>query len=179
MVTAGWAEVSVTMVAASCYGSPMDRQTRWVLLAYRLPREPSTPRIAMWRALRRLGVAQVVDGVVGLPLDAHTREHLEWLAEEVIEHGGEATIWLAEPGSTAQERVLARQMADVVTADYDRLIDAASAVVDEPDNVRRRTITRLRRELARIRSRDYFPSSAAERARAAIEALAGTLEVAS
>ena len=25
---------------------------RWVLLAYRLPREPSTPRIALWRKLR-------------------------------------------------------------------------------------------------------------------------------
>jgi hypothetical protein len=32
----------------------------WVLLAYRLPREPSTPRIALWRGLRRLGAAQIV-----------------------------------------------------------------------------------------------------------------------
>ena len=39
----------------------------WVLLSYRLPREPSTPRIAVWRKLRRLGVAQISDGLVALP----------------------------------------------------------------------------------------------------------------
>ena len=62
----------------------------WVLLAYRLPREPSTPRIALWRALRRLGAAQLTDGVVALPEDSRTREQIEWLADGVIEAGGEA-----------------------------------------------------------------------------------------
>jgi len=46
----------------------------WVLLAYRLPREPSTPRITLWRKLRRLGVVQVLDGLVALPADARTKE---------------------------------------------------------------------------------------------------------
>src|SRR6266496_4310557 len=68
----------------------VDHRTRWVLLAYRLPREPSTPRITLWRQLRRLGVAQIADGVVALPLDARTREQLEWLAEDVVDNGGEA-----------------------------------------------------------------------------------------
>ncbi len=31
----------------------------WLLLAYRMPREPSTPRIAVWRKLARLGVAKL------------------------------------------------------------------------------------------------------------------------
>ena len=39
----------------------------WVLLCYRLPREPSTPRITVWRKLKRLGVAQLSDGLVTLP----------------------------------------------------------------------------------------------------------------
>jgi len=29
----------------------MAEARRWVLLAYRMPREPSTPRIALWRRL--------------------------------------------------------------------------------------------------------------------------------
>lgn len=53
---------------------------QWVLLAYRLPREPSTPRIALWRALRRLGVGQLTDDLVALPADSRTREQFEWLA---------------------------------------------------------------------------------------------------
>ena len=63
-------------------------------MAYRLPREPSTPRIALWRKLRRLGVVQLVDGLVALPADARTKEQLEWLAEEVLDAGGEATVWV-------------------------------------------------------------------------------------
>lgn len=153
----------------------MDRRTPWVLLAYRLPREPSTPRITVWRQLRRLGVAQIADGVVALPLDARTRERLEWLAEEVVEGGGEATVWLGEPGSAAQERAIAGRMAAAVAADYARVIEDAAATRREPEAARRRTVARLRREVRRIGSRDYFPGPVAERARAAVEALGDTL----
>src|SRR5258708_14287477 len=69
----------------------------WVLLSYRLPREPSTPRISVWRKLKRLGIAQLSDGLVALPADARTREQLEWIADEVIEAGGSAAIWLGRP----------------------------------------------------------------------------------
>ena len=156
----------------------MYRQTRWVLLTYRLPREPSTPRISLWRQLRRLGVAQVADGVVALPMDARTREQLEWLAEEVVEAGGDATIWFAEPGSAAHERALAQQIADAVKSEYEAVIAEANATTTS-DAGRRRTLARLRRELRRIRSRDYFPSGIADRAVVAIERLTQRSEVAS
>src|SRR6266508_2329191 len=79
----------------------------WVLLAYRIPREPSTPRITVWRKLRRLGVVQLVDGLVALPADSRTREQLEWVADQVVEAGGEASIWLGQPGSAGQGRAQA------------------------------------------------------------------------
>src|SRR5207244_9544861 len=65
-----------------------SRRTSWVLLAYRLPRDPSTPRRALRRKLRRLGAVQVLDGLAALPLDARNREQLEWLAAAVVESGG-------------------------------------------------------------------------------------------
>src|SRR5207237_10590917 len=109
-----------------------SRRISWVLLAYRLPREPSTPRSALWRKLRRLGAAQVLDGLAALPLDARNREQIEWLAEEVVEAGGEATIWIGGLTSAAQERELATQMAAAVAADYQALIDEAAAARAEP-----------------------------------------------
>ena len=72
------------------------------MLVYRLPRTPSTPRITLWRKLRRLGVAQIMDGAVALPASADTREQLEWLAEDVVAADGEATIWLSEPATAAR-----------------------------------------------------------------------------
>lgn len=151
-------------------------RTSWVLLAYRLPREPSTPRSALWRKLRRLGAAQVLDGLAALPLDARNREQLEWLADEVVEAGGEATIWIGELGSGAQERELAARMADAVAADYRALIEQAAAAREEPAGQRRRSLKRLRRELRRIRARDYFPPSEREQALRALDEVAALVE---
>src|SRR5438876_10893625 len=116
----------------------------WVWLAYRLPREPSTPRIALWRKLRRLGAAQVLEGLAALPLDARNREQLEWLADEAVEAGGEATIWIGELGSAAQERELAARMATAVAVHYRALIEQASAAREQPAGQRQRTLKRLR-----------------------------------
>jgi hypothetical protein len=147
-----------------------------VLLAYRLPRDPSTPRSALWRKLRRLGAAQVLDGLAALPLDARNREQLEWLADEVVEARGEATIWVGELASAAQERELAARMAEAVAAEYRALIDDAAAARAERSGARRRTLGRLRRELRRIRARDYFPPPEREFAQQAVEELAALVE---
>ena len=147
-----------------------------MLLAYRLPREPSTPRSALWRKLRRLGAAQVLDGLAALPFDARNREQLEWLADEVVEARGEATIWIGELGSAAQERELAARMAAAVAADYRTLIEQAAAAREEPAGQRRRSLKRMRRELRRIRARDYFPPTEREQAMRALDEIAALVE---
>lgn len=143
-----------------------------MLLAYRVPREPSTPRIAVWRGLRRLGVAQLGDGLVALPLDARTKEQLEWIGDQVIEAGGSAMVWVGRPGSRRSERDLATGMADAIAAEYREVIAAAARAAGEAPTVRRRALARLRRELRRISQRDYFPPSERQMAKAAVEALA-------
>jgi hypothetical protein len=150
-------------------------RVEWVLLAYRLPREPSAPRVTVWRKLRRLGVAQVVDGLVALPADARTREQLEWLADEVVEAGGEAWVWLGRLGSAGQERALAGRMVEAVAADYAAVIADAAANEDESQVVRRRVVARLQRELQRIGRRDFFPPAQREQARAAVDRLAASV----
>jgi hypothetical protein len=141
---------------------------RWVLLAYRIPREPSTPRISVWRKLRKLGVGHLVDGLVALPLDARNQERLGWIADEVLEAGGQASVWVARATTAAQERDLVRQMADAVAAEYRALTGAARDAAALPGPQRRRTLARLRREAQRIRGRDYFPVAEADAARAAL-----------
>lgn len=118
----------------------------------------------------------MLDGLAALPLDARNREQLEWLAEEVVDAGGEATIWVGELTSAAQERELATRMAEAVAAEYRALIDDATAARAERSGSRRRTLGRLRRELRRIRARDYFPPTERELAQQAVEELAGLVE---
>jgi len=149
----------------------------WVLLAYRLPREPSTPRIALWRKLRRLGAVQLVDGLVALPATGRAREQLDWLADEVVEAGGEAWVWVAAAGSQGQERALLGRIAAAVAEEYEAVRAQAQAAV-EGDGGTRRLVGRLRRELHRIEARDHAPSQARERARRAVQELAAMLDVA-
>jgi hypothetical protein len=151
---------------------------QWVLLAYRLPREPSTPRITVWRQLRRLGVTQISDGLVAVPLDARTREQLDWLAGEIVDQGGGATVWLGQPGTGAHERALIARMKMVVDREYEAIAQEAKEAASDSASSRR-TLARLRRELRRIGLRDYFPGHTRKKAEAAVERLGRRLETAS
>ena len=153
----------------------MTRPGDWVLLAYRLPREPSAPRLAVWRKLKRLGAAQLLDGLVALPLDSRNREQLEWIADQVLEGDGEASIWTATPAALADERALAASMQEAIAEQYRSVTEEADATVRGEGS--RRTLARLRRELARIERRDYFPPPERERARAAVDGLAAAIEL--
>lgn len=144
----------------------------WVLLSYRLPREPSAPRVALWRRLRRLGVAQISDGLVALPADARTREQLEWTADDVVERGGAASVWLARPASAAQERELATTMATDRAAEYLELEAAAHQALTEPPAEQRKALVKLRRTLRDVTRRDFFPPDERERTLAALRRLA-------
>ncbi len=164
----------------------MERPS-WVLLVYRIPREPSRHRVAVWRKLQDLGALYLQDGVVALPEDAVTREQLEWLQLRVREAGGEATLWEARPGTVAEEAELVR------TFRFSRE-EAYRAIVAEAERVRRKAqmgggalleqLGKLEREFRAERRRDYFRSplrteaATALRAarRAALRAATGTAE---
>jgi hypothetical protein len=145
---------------------------QWVLLSYRMPREPSTPRISVWRKLKRLGAGQISDGLVALPADARTREQLEWIAEEVTEASGSASLWIAQPATVSAERGLATAMARARAAEYAAItaeaVAAARATIVERQSLARR----LRAELRRIHRRDYFPPVERDQADAAVAGLA-------
>ena len=160
---------------------------RWVLLVYRLPREPSRHRVAVWRKLRDLGAIYLKDGVAALPEDAVTREQLEWLQLRVREAGGEATLWEAKPGTVAEE-------AELVEAFRSSREEAYRAIVAEAERVRRKAqmggvetlleqLGKLEREFRAERRRDYFRSplrveaaAALRAARRAVRSATGTAE---
>jgi hypothetical protein len=152
------------------------RKTRWLILIYQLPREPSRHRVAVWRKLKALGALYLQDGAAALPEDAVTREQLEWLQLRVKEAGGEATLWEALPNTVAEGRSLVEEFRASRKAAYKDLISAA-------DHLRRKAelgadgaplleeLGKMEREFRAERRRDYFRSplrsEAAEALRAA------------
>src|SRR4051812_49034311 len=165
------AEVVLATVVTQFCGSVMVG-LEWVLLAYRMPREPSAPRVTVWRKLRRLGAVQLVDGLVALPANAETVEAFDWLADEAIEAGGEAWTWRAA-GSKRQDKALRQQLKDAVTEEYTALSTEAKRALDGPQ---RRTVERLRRTLRDIERRDYVAPKERDDARRAVQRVADAMD---
>ena len=142
-------------------------------MVYRIPREPSRPRVAVWRKLRDLGALYLQDGVAALPEDAMTREQLEWLQLRVREAGGEATLWEAKPGTVAEE-------GELVEAFRSSREEAYRSIIAEAERLRRKAqmggggllekLGKLEREFRAERRRDYFRSPLRTEAAASLRA---------
>jgi hypothetical protein len=155
--------------------SDMEQRTRWLILVYQLPREPSRHRVAVWRKLKTLGALYLQDGAVALPEDAVTREQLEWLQLRVREVGGEASLWEARPATLAEEKAL-------VEAFRSSREEAYVSIISETERVRRKAemgggnrvlgeeLKKLEREFRAERRRDYFRSPLRREAAAALKA---------
>jgi hypothetical protein len=85
----------------------------WLLLTYKVPPEPATKRIALWRRLKGMGAIYLQNGVCLLPkTDDHVRR-LKMLENDVSGMGGESVILETVALDRAQEeKVVARFKAD-------------------------------------------------------------------
>jgi len=139
----------------------MEKRTRWLILIYQLPREPSRHRVAVWRKLRDLGALYLQDGVTALPEDAVTREQLEWLQLRVREAGGEATLWEAKPGTVAEEAELVEAFRSSREKTYRDIIARAERLRRKAQmggGALSERLGKLEREFRAERRRDYFRS---------------------
>ena len=155
--------------------SSKRQTTEWAFLLHRLPREPSAPRIALWRSLRRLGAVLLSDGLVALPASARTVEHLEWLAASIEEQGGSASVWQARPTASHNGERLVGQSLMAVEDEYLGVIRQVEAAQTADRADANKAVRRLRGELRRVATRDFFGAPSAGRAREAVERLAKQL----
>lgn len=65
----------------------------WLVFSYSLPSKgQSSPRVTLWRRLRRLGAILIKTGVYVLPAQEECIEGFQWLAQEVQQALGEALV---------------------------------------------------------------------------------------
>jgi len=80
-----------------------------VLLAYKLPLQPTRLRNQVWRKLLALGAVYVQDGVVALPWREDLTENLNYVAASIREMEGSAIVFRAAGfGREDHERVVER-----------------------------------------------------------------------
>jgi hypothetical protein len=168
-------------VDAAGIGEVDAGKTRWLILIYQLPREPSRHRVAVWRKLKALGALYLQDGAAALPEDAVTREQLEWLQLRVWEAGGEATLWEALPNTVAEGKSLVEEFRTSREAAYKDLISAADrlrrkAALGSDTTSLLEDLGKMEREFRAERRRDYFRSPLRNEAAAALRAVRRVLK---
>ena len=123
---------------------------KWLLLIYKIPREPTAGRVFVWRKLKQIGALAVQDAVWVLPQSKRSAEHFQWPAaefdppadnradQEVTYHGVEAIgnniVLAANEG---------RSYVDAVDVSTGKLLDRLSAHLRFPDCLRVRKPRKL------------------------------------
>ncbi len=138
----------------------------WVFLLYKIPPEPSAPRVHVWRKLKRLGAILLHDAVWALPATPSAVEQLQWLAQEIQELDGSATVWETQASLPGQDDALVQQFAAQADAAYREI----QAELDLPDA----DLAALFRRYRQVQGFDYFPSGVGEQVRHALEDARGT-----
>ena len=129
----------------------------WVLLVYKIPREPTASRAQVWRKLKRLGALLLHDAVWVLPATPWTREQFQWLAVEIGELGGEAHLWESRLLLNGQSEALVQQFQARVDVAYQEILEELS--LEEPDFIA------LSRKYQQVRAQDYFHSELGQQVR--------------
>ncbi|HEV3102478.1 MAG TPA: Chromate resistance protein ChrB [Candidatus Dormibacteraeota bacterium] len=147
---------------------------KWLVLTWRLPAASSTPRVATWRSLQRLGAVTLTPGAAVVPFTEDLLEQLEWIAEDIVQRGGDAYVLPVTDLREADEAEISRRMRAERSAEFGELRDAADRLArSELGRTRyERELATLERGLARAIDRDHFISAARGRAERAIR-LAG------
>jgi hypothetical protein len=143
----------------------------WALLVFTLPREPSAPRVAVWRKLKKLGAALLHDAVWVLPAQPALLEHFRWLATEIRESAGEALVWVAEQGLPGQDDALIEQFRMQAEGEYQAILSGLDESNGRAKDGTHAERAALARRYQQVRARDYFHAPSAEGVRARLEAL--------
>ena len=160
----------------------MDRKS-WNLLVYKVPAQPSTQRVYVWRKLKGLGALYLQQSVCLLPQRKDLQNHLEELKADIIAGSGEAdllTIWIDEPEQNAMLIERFQQQAD---QEYQEFLGQCRDFHSELSEERKignltfaeleeneAELNKLRSWLPKIRDRDLFDTPKYSQATEALKA---------
>jgi hypothetical protein len=130
---------------------------KWLLLVYKIPREPTAGRVYVWRKLKQLGAVAVQDAAWALPKTERTREQFQWLAAEITELSGQADLWEAEQIYSTDMQILRNEFIEMVEVEYREILAALK--------MKKRDLAGLSKRFQQAIARDYFGSALGQQVR--------------
>jgi hypothetical protein len=157
----------------------MTGRPSWLVLAYRVPGEPSRLRAAVWRRLKAAGAVYLAQSVAALPASPGAERLVRHLRADIRSMGGSAQLLRAEAvaggdgvvdlfnaARDAEYELITAGCRDLCT-DIEALTASPQHTVDNLDLVTRR-LAKLAGHYDGVRAHDPFGASGAESAAAAL-----------
>jgi hypothetical protein len=104
-------------------------ERRWVLLLPSIPTADSTARVKVWRQLQKVGAITLKNAVYVLPDRDECVEAFQWVARELNELGGQASLCEGQFFDGVTDADIERRFIDARNADYAEISTEARGIV--------------------------------------------------
>lgn len=173
--------IYVAFLCNLCYTTSVN----WLVFSYSLPsKSSSSPRVTLWRRLRRLGTISPTGSIYVLPDRDECVEAFQWLSQEIQHSNGQALIMHVEQFDGLEDAQLIALFHEACKEDYAEIemqveeLQRGLATPEMDAGVRRsaqESLAKLRRQYTNIANIDYFDSPEGLRLSAQLEQVAQTL----
>ena len=140
---------------------------QWIVFSYSLPsKSSSSPRVTLWRRLRRLGAVSPTGGIYVLPAHESCLEAFQWLAQEIEQSNGQAVVMHVEQFDTLTDQQVIDFFRESRREDYAEIeaqaLKLEQAITLEMDGKTladlQESLVKLQRHYADVSAIDYFDS---------------------
>jgi hypothetical protein len=140
----------------------------WLFLLFNLPAKQSSGRVKVWRRLKKFGAIQLKTSTYVLPDEPVQYERFQWLAKEIVDTGGEATLVRVKDIEGMPHAAIVALFNEARAREYDELSEPLNLLIKDskarkqsPDNFSNQ-LQKLRQRYQETRDIDYFQSSRGE-----------------
>lgn len=139
---------------------PEEHLHKWVLLTHQIASQPSGFRVKVWRKLQGIGAIAVKNSAYVLPGSPAALEDFQWLKQEIVDAGGEATVFTADAVSWTEDQEIIRAFQEARDRDYAALLEDLQVLEKACTKGEGNTITadlkKLGRRLETLIAIDFF-----------------------
>jgi len=167
-----------------------EAEPQWLFLAYKVPSEPSSNRISVWRELKRLGAYYPQQAVCILPGRPEIRERLNEVRRRVADVGGTATYLEIPYLPEHQHEALVDTFIGLAAREYAEIVEECETkfvkeiqferfrenyTFEEAEEIRQ-DLEKIQRWFDDVAARDWFESPARAKAEHWVKECAALLE---
>lgn len=150
---------------ATGYVREMSAPQSWLMLMYSLPTRQSAERVSLWRKLKKFGALPFKTSAYVLPNEALHRERFQWLAKQVLDGGGDATLVLVTEIEGLSSDQMVGLFNDAREFEYNELTQELNKLAQRNKDKKRESfeaeVEKLNRHFHEIREIDFFHCPAA------------------